>query len=375
MHIALMGTRGLPPRYGGFETAIDEVGRRLVDAGHQVTVYCRNPGQSLQEYEGIQLVNVPCLRHRAIETLSHMGLSTLHAVTRGRPDVAFVFNAANAPFVPLLRLAGVPVALHVDGLESQRAKWAGLGAAYYRRAEAWSVHWSDVVISDAVAIAEYLQAAYGASSTFIPYGAKIVRPGTARLVELGLAPGQYHLVVARFEPENHVDVIVRGYTNSGGHWPLVVVGAAPYSDEYTRRIGALADENPRVRLLGSVWDQDLLDQLYAGAGSYFHGHSVGGTNPSLLRALGAGAPVAALDVVFNREVSGGHACFFRDERDVSDLVTKVESDPEYVRVMAEFGRSYVAKHYRWNEVADAYAAVAYELKGRKRRRPRRRSKS
>lgn len=372
MHIALMGTRGLPPRYGGFETAIDEIGRRLVTAGHEVTVYCRNPGQEITHYEGMRLVNVPCLRRRATETLSHMGLSSAHALMRSRPDVAFVFNAANAPFVPLLRAGGVPVALHVDGLESQRGKWKGLGAAYYRRAEAWSVRWSDAVIADAVAIADHLRDAYGVQSEFIPYGASIGRPGHAKLAQLGLDPGGYHLVVARFEPENHVDVVVRGYVESEASWPLVVVGSAPYNDAYTTSIQKDADGHPGVRLLGSVWDQDLLDQLYAGAGTYFHGHSVGGTNPSLLRALGAGAPVAAYDVVFNREVTGGHAYFFRDVADVAGYMTKVESDRAPLAVLAEQGRRHVAEHYDWDQVARDYADLAARLhrrRGRRRSRP------
>ena len=134
----------------------------------------------------------------------------------------------------------------------------------------------------------------------------------------GSRPGGFHLVVARFEPENHVDVIVDGYRKSAATLPLIVVGSAPYADEYTRKVHALADD--RVRFLGGVWDQELLDQLYANSFTYLHGHSVGGTNPSLLRALGAGAATTAFDVVFNREVLGDSGLYFSGADDVARLV-------------------------------------------------------
>lgn len=367
MHIALMGTRGVPPQYGGFETAVDEIGSRLVGAGHRVTVYCRNPGQTLKKYKGMELVNLPALRARATETLSHTALSAVHALFRGRPEVAFLFNAANVPFVPILRGGGIPVAVHLDGLESDRGKWSGLGARYYSAAEAWSVRWADAVIADARAIADHVDEQYGKASRFIPYGAPLVSPGWARVVELGLTPRGYHLVVARFEPENHVDMIVQGYVQSDAKAPLIVVGAAPYNDDYTRRVRHAADD--RVRFLGAVWDQELLDELYAWSTSYLHGHSVGGTNPSLLRAMGAGAAVLAFDVVFNREVTDDHALFFTDSDAVARLVEQVEADPAKAEARGEDGRCHVSTAYRWDDVATKYERLAEELSAGAGRRP------
>lgn len=365
MRIALIGTRGVPPEYGGFETAVDEVGSRLVEAGHDVTVYCRNPGQTLETYRGMTLVNLPALRRRSFETLSHTALSAVHAIRTGHPDVAFVFNAANAPFVPLLRRARIPVALHLDGIESAREKWRGAGAAYFRWAERRGARWADAVIADARAIAGYISRELGGESEFIPYGAPIVSPGSDRLAELGLTAGGYHLVVARFEPENNIDVAVGGFVRSASTSKLVVVGGAPYSDEYTQRVRGCAGDDPRVEFLGPVWDQDLLDQLYANAASYLHGHSVGGTNPSLLRAMGAGAPVLAFDVVFNREVTGGFARFFEAEDDLARLVEEAEADPELTRDMGLKGREHVAREYDWDVVARDYEALALRLVGRR----------
>ena len=361
MKIALLGTRGVPARYGGFETAVEEVGTRLVAAGEVVTVYCRNEGQSLAEYRGMRLVNLPALRRKSLETLSHTGASVLHAVRTGHTDVAFLFNAANAPLVPVLKAARIPVAVHLDGLEWKRAKWHGLGARYYRWAERASVGWADAVIADARGIADHVRQAYGAESEYIPYGAPILQPSSGRIRAAGLTPGGYHLAVARFEPENHLDMVIEGYLAAGVQDPLVVVGSAPYGGEYLDRIEALAQGQPGVRMLGAVWDQAFLDELYAGCSSYLHGHSVGGTNPSLLRAMGCGASVIAFDVNFNQEVTGGRAAFFADASQVAVALEAVEGDRAAAASRGELGRDHVAATYRWDDVAEAYLKLAHRL--------------
>jgi len=361
VRIAMIGTRGVPARYGGFETAVEEIGWRLADAGHEIVVYCRNPDQELSEYRGMTLVNLPALRRRSLETLSHSGLSVGHAIVRSRPDVAFVFNAANAPYLPLLKAAHIPTAVHIDGLEWKRAKWAGSGAAYYKRAEGWSVRWADAVIADAHGIADHVRRQYGRESVYIPYGANIIHPGSDRLTELDLKPREFHLVVARFEPENHVLEIVQGYVASDARLPLIVVGSAPYADEYTAAIKAAASGDPRVRFLGGLWDQELLDELYGNCLSYLHGHSVGGTNPSLLRAMGAGAPVIAHDNVFNREVTGATAWYFASPTDICQHLSTIEDDRDLAFELGALQRHVASVSYEWNAVAAAYRQLALEL--------------
>ena len=363
LRIAMIGTRGVPARYGGFETAVEEVGARLVERGHRVTVYCRaRADQAPAQHRGMDLVHLPAVRRRSVETLSHTALSVAHLAAHP-VDAALVFNAANAPLLPGVRARGIPVATHVDGLEWKRAKWGRGGQAYYRRAEALAVRWSDALIADAVGIQDYYRERFDADTDLITYGAPVITGGgdPVRLAELGLEPGGYHLAVARFEPENHVDVIVEGYAASGAARPLVVVGSAPYADAYTARVRALADG--RVRLLGAVWDQELLDQLYAGCFTYLHGHSVGGTNPSLLRAIGASAAVSAFDVSFNREVVGVSGRYFTSPQDVRALVEEAESDPEGT---ADRGRAagLRAALYDWDRVADGYERLCLRLAGR-----------
>ncbi len=363
MRIAMLGTRGVPARYGGFETAIEEIGKRLVVRGHEVVVYCRGAERpDLDEHLGMQLVHLPAARKKALETLSHTALSTVDLWRRGRFDAAFLFNAANAPFLPVLRARRLPVAVHVDGLEWQRDKWSGAGQRYYRAVESLSVRWADALIADAQGIADYYTREFGAETELIAYGAPILEdPNNDRVRELGLEPEGYHLVVARFEPENHVREIVEGYLASAATLPLVVVGSAPYADEYTAGLHALAGDGKRVRMLGGVWDQDQLDQLYARSVTYVHGHSVGGTNPSLLRAMGASSAVLAWDVVFNREVLGEHGRFFGTPAELAPLLEQAEADSDASAKRGRLLQDRAATTYRWDDVAQAYEDLARRL--------------
>lgn len=360
MRIALIGTRGVPARYGGFETAVEEVGRRMASSGHEVTVYCRGDVDR-DTYLGMKLVGLPCMRRRSLETLSHTALSIAHDLWRGHSDVAIVFNAANSVFVPLLRLRRTPVATHVDGLEWQRGKWGPWGRRYYRVAEALAVRWSDRLIADARGIADYYTDEFGATTDLIAYGAPLVSPKENKLQELGLDRRGYHLVVARFEPENHVDLIIRGYQRSTAKLPLIVVGSAPYSSDHVRSIESLAEGDARVHLLGGVWDQQLLDQLYANAATYLHGHSVGGTNPSLLRAMGAGSPVLAYDVTFNREVLDTTDTYFTDPTSLADLLDRAEADPARMDQLGDDLRLRAASVYTWDHVAKEYEQLCEDL--------------
>ncbi len=371
LRIALVGTRGVPARYGGFETCVEEVGQRLAARGHEVVVYCRTTAETNHaetEYKGMTLVHLPALKKRSLETLSHTGLSAGHLFFK-RVDVAIVFNSANSPWLPVLRAAGIPVATHVDGLEWKRAKWGTIGKRYYRAAESLAVRWSDALIADAAGIQDYYREEFGVQSTYLAYGAPILEAGASdRLAEMHLEPGQYHLVVARFEPENHVHVIVDGYVRSKATLPLIVVGSAPYSDDYTSLVESLGDD--RVRFVGGIWDQELLDQLYANARIYWHGHSVGGTNPSLLRAMGAGAATNAFDVNFNREVLGANGEYFADAEAIPALIDAAENSPSDTGLRGKKSQA-DALAYDWDRVAEGYEQLCRALVSRRGGRGRR----
>lgn len=250
----------------------------------------------------------------------------------------------------------------MDGLEWKRAKWGPVGKRYYRWAESFAVRFSNALIADAAGIRDYYRATFDAATELISYGAPIIAPTEPkRLASVGLVSGQYHLIVARLEPENHVHTIVEGYVRSGARLPLVVVGSTPYGHEYYQGVKESADA--RVKFLGGVWDQELLDELYANALVYWHGHSVGGTNPSLLRAIGAGAATNAFDVNFNREVLGDAGRYFRNPDDVARLAEQSEAHPAGIRSRGSQARQ-IASRYDWDVVADGYEALCYALDSR-----------
>lgn len=364
MRVALIGTRGVPARYGGFETAIEEVGQRLAGRGHDVVVYCRRAvAPRPRDYLGMDLVHLPAARIKSLETLSHSALSIAHACSRReRFDAAVVFNSANSPFLPVLRLRRIPAALHVDGIEWRRTKWRGSGRAYYRLAESLGVRWADALIADAKGIADYYDTEFAVPTELLTYGALIQDvPATDRLDDLNLRPREFHVAVARFEPENHILEMVNGYVQSNAEMPLLVVGSAPYADEYTEKIFSAAAGDSRVRFLGAVWDQEQLDQLYANSLTYLHGHSVGGTNPSLLRAMGGGSAVLAWDVVFNREVLGRDGRFFDTPRRLGHLLEEAESSPSATLDTGAALRDRAARKYRWDDVAAGYENLLFKL--------------
>jgi glycosyltransferase involved in cell wall biosynthesis len=349
-----MGTRGAPALYGGFETAVEEIGLRLAARGHQVTVYCRNPGQKLTQYKGMKLVNLPAIHQRMAETLSHTGLSTAHAMLKARPDVCFLMNAGNAPFLSALNLAKIPTAIHLDGLESRREKWRGTGAKYYTWAEKSAVKNSKYLIADAQAIADYIQLTYHRDSEVIAYGAEVL-PSSERT-------NDFHLIVARLEPENHVLEAIHGYVQSGTSVPLKIIGNAPYSDGYINKLKEASSSN--VEFLGGVYNQDELNGLYANCLTYTHGHSVGGTNPSLLRAMGAGAPTLAFDCEFNREVTHNEALYWHNADEYTQLLQNLDSNTADAVDLENMGstlRQRVASVYQWDLVTDQYEKLAKRM--------------
>ena len=371
LRIAMMGTRGVPARYGGFETAVEEIGSRLAQWGHQVTVYCRDLGaaneECLSEYMGMNLVTLPFLPVKQLETLSHTFVSIRHELNKPeRDDVVLIFNAANGFLVPLLGRKGIPVAVNTDGLEWMRGKWGRMGRRYFRMAESACVRFADRLISDSEGIQDYYVGRYGTRPEFIPYGAAVIDDRSShRLDDVGLEPFGYHLVVARLEPENNVDMIVDGYSASPCRLPLVVVGGNAYDPTIEQGLRERADADPRIMPLGPVWDQELLDQLYLNSASYIHGHSVGGTNPSLLRAMGAGTRVIAFDSRFNREVLMDLGTYFATPEYLSRLLAESEvpdeDGPASAFERAAAMRDRIRTVYNWDAVAESYLDVCLQL--------------
>jgi glycosyltransferase involved in cell wall biosynthesis len=353
--LAIIGTRGVPANYGGFETFAEELGAHLAARGHEVTVYGRRGfiDPALGTHRGMRLVVLPSLRSKHLETVSNTFLAALHAARRGF-NAVLLCNAANAPFVRILQLAGTPVALNVDGLERKRRKWGLAGRSYYRVCERLAARLPDALVTDAEVIRRYYRRAYGVSSHMIVYGGDLEPPaGTETLAALGLEPGTYLLYVSRFEPENNPDRVVEAYRRVAGELPLAMVGGAPYAPGLARRVRELAD--PRVLLPGPIYGEGYR-QLLFNCRLYIHATEIGGTHPALVEAMGAGRPVLYYDTPENREVAGGAGQPFRFDRQprLEELLSRLLGDEAELGSMRERARRRVAERYRWSAVADAY---------------------
>lgn len=354
MKIALVGTRGIPARYGGFETFAEELSTRLAERGHEVTVYCRER-HSEAGYRGVNLVCLPTIRHKYLDTIVHTAVSTLHLVTRGRFDAALYCNAANAVFTWVPRVVGVPVALNVDGLERNRRKWNWAGRLWYQLGERLSTVCPSAVVSDAERIRDYYRERYGKESTFIPYGADPARLETkATLDQLGLTPDEYFLYVSRMEPENNALLVREAFEQVATAKKLALIGDAPYAHDYIRRVRATTD--PRVILPGGIYG-DGYRELTSHSFAYIHATEVGGTHPALIESMARGALTLYLDTPENAEVAGGAAIPFTHEN-LADQLRLVLDMPESERTLwRDRARRRVMERYSWDAVTTAYEAL------------------
>ena len=357
MRIAIIGSRGYPYVYSGYETFVSNIAPRLASLGHDVTIYCHRRLFDVRPdtVKGVRLVYVPGLGHKALTQLSHSLLSTLH-VMFAPVDVVIYVNSANGPMGLLLKPTSKRTAINVDGVEWLRPKWKGLGSRYFRFASWLATKAFDVVITDANAMADIYEKEFGCESVTIEYGAETRRVAShARLHGLGLSPRDYYLVVGRFIPDNNVGLIVEGFSRSKTTRRLVVVGDVPYEDSYVSEVRAGAGQ--RVTFTGYIRDQELLAELYGNCYAYIHGHEFGGTNPALLKALGFGAAVLALDTPFSREVlaEGRYGLFFRKEpQDLAQSLEKCDASEDVLVELRSRGPERIAERYTWDRIVDEY---------------------
>lgn len=365
MRLAILGTRGIPARYGGFETLAEELSARLAARGHDVTVYTRKqyaePG--VTTYRGARVRVLPTIPTKYLDTVVHGFLSAIDAA-RARYDAVLVCNAINAAICFLPRLGGkTRVVLNVDGLERNRRKWSAFGRWAYQVSEKLSTMIPDAVVSDAEVIRAYYRGKHRFESVFIPYGGDLPKPtGAGVLKRLGLQPEQYVLYVSRLEPENNADAVVTAYRGVSGKTPLVIVGDAPYSPDYIAQVKKHADR--RVMFLGAMYGEGYR-QLLASAGVYIQATEVGGTHPALVEALGYGRIVCYHRTPENDEVAAGAGLPFDAHRPdtLSRLLTEILNAPDTYSVWKERARNRAQERYRWEDVTSRYEAL---LEGRPR---------
>lgn len=363
MRIAILGTRGVPANYGGFETFAEHLSTRLVARGHEVTVYCRahyvSPRQI--EFQGVRLKVLPTIRHKYFDTVVHTFLSALHAAA-GRYDAALICNAANAPFATILRVAGIPVALNVDGLEHKRKKWNWIARKYYRLAERLATILPTETVTDAKVIQEYYLARHRAVSTMIAYGAEVERRPDPLVRRWRVEPNRYVLYVSRLEPENNAHLVIEAFKRVRTAHKLLIVGDAPYAREYITDLKARARRDRRIVFTGFVFGRDYR-ALQQNAYCYVHATEVGGTHPALLEAMGFGNCVLTLAAPENIEAIGDAGIAYADERDLAEKLQRVLRDGSLVHAYRQRAQARVQAAYDWDYVVDQYEELFARMAG------------
>lgn len=363
LEIAVVGTRGIPANYGGFETFAQELSRRLSARGHKVTVYGRyryvERGQEF--YEGVRIRRFPAIRHKYFDTVSNTALALLDALFRSY-DVVLICNAANAFLSWIPRLKGQKVVLNVDGIERRRKKWNWVGREFYRLSERLATLFPNGIVTDAKTIQSYYLERYQCPSHFIPYGARVEKQEKHEVLrKLKLCAGEYLVFVSRLEPENNAHLVIQAYLESGLELPLVVVGDAPYSDEYIAALCQLA-KSGNVVMPGAIYG-DAYGELLSHSLCYLHGTEVGGSHPALIEAMGAGTIVISHDTPENREVlgSGGLLCSFQEVEVLAGLMREVSARRMDFEHYIGVAQDRVRERYNWETVTDQYEDLFYGL--------------
>ncbi|HRH65833.1 MAG TPA: DUF1972 domain-containing protein [Bacteroidia bacterium] len=365
MKIALIGSRGIPARYGGFETFTEHLANDLVRHGHAVTVVVeRNHPGAERVDPGIK--RIESAYKKSVHPVWYYWDSL--RLTIGKHDIVLVCGVGGALFYPMYRSTKTRLITNVDGLEHLRNKFSKVKKSYVRLAQRFTRQYSQHIIADGTGVCDFWKNALHVAQekiSIIEYGAD--EPETfseSALEKYGLKAGNYYLVIARLVPENHISEIVEGFMQTSTSRKLVIVGGKDNSG-YVRQLDRL--QSPTVLLIGGVYDKQVLDSLRIGAFAYLHGHSVGGTNPSLLEAMIAGAICVCHDNPFNREVTDNSQLYFSSGTDLTTLLESLEKFSEEMR--KEYSRKSLARvrtYYTWERVCREYRNLFEQVhEGRK----------
>lgn len=364
--VAILGTRGYPSYYGGFETAVRFIAPHLAEKGWDVTVYGRDGAVKSDDATRDQRVTSRLTRgveSKSLSTLSY-GFTSVADTARRKPDVALVMNVANGFWLPLLRARGIPSVVNVDGIEWERAKWGRAAKAVFHGGARFTAKFGDHLVYDAKAIAARWKTEFNRDGHYIPYGG-IDSLGAGREAEF--PPGSYVLMVARFVPENTVLEFFEAVERLPESVPVVVVGTAGYGGALDERARELAERRESFHWLGHISDDARLHSLWENAGVYFHGHSVGGTNPALVQAMWCSAPTVARDTTFNREVLADSGVFVPPEPGaIAPALLAVLEGGQTRQSLRESTRARAERDFSWTDVCERYESVLEQAIGRHR---------
>ena len=368
MKIALVGTRGVPASYSGFETCAENLGARLAQRGHAVTVYNRahHVRYAAPTYKGMRLVRVRGLATKHLDTFTHTALSMAHALTQGY-DGLIVFIAGNAPLCLIPRLfSRARVILNVDGLDWKRRKWGAFARRYIRWSEQLSTRLAHVVVTDSRRVQAYYRQTYGAETVFIPYGAEVSpRPPGELLRRFGLTPGRYVLFVGRLVPENCAHHLVdawlalRQVRQTQPDMKCVITGDAPYAADYIAALKAGAKGDPSIVFTGYQFG-DAYAELAGNALIFVETSEVGGTHPALVEAMAFGNCVVVNDTPENLETIGEAGFGYSGAHGgpaLAEALAGLLAQPALVAEYRRRAQAHAQAHYSWDCVTDQYEAL------------------
>ena len=357
LRIAIIGSRGYPIVYSGYETLVKELAERLVKSGNEVTVYCHSKLFDVRpkKVNGINLVYTPSVNSKVFSQLYNSFFSFIH-VCFSKSDIVLVVNSANGPFGLLTKIFKKKTCINVDGLEWLRPKWKGLGSIYFRFASKLSTIFFDEIITDSLEMYKIYKDKFAKKSTVIAYGSTMIAKSNSKVLEkFNLKKKEYYLIVGRLIPDNNSKLIIEGFMKSSSNKSIVVVGDVPYHDDFANDVKLLSSAN--VIFTGYINDQVDLTVLYTNCYAYFHGHQFGGTNPTMINALDLNCQILALDTVFNREMLNNKksVLFNKNENSIRKKINEFEE--RYDEFIVKNSNYKLPKKYQWNFIVNQYLEV------------------
>ena len=362
-NISIIGVKGYPYVYGGYETFVKEISERLSDK-YNITIYCHRSLFSNRptNINGINLTYTPTIETKILSQPIHSFFSIIHACL-SKTNLILVVNSANGPYGIIPKLFKIPTVINVDGLEWLRPKWKGLGSIYYKFASKMATFFYDQIINDSDEMRKVYLDLFKKDSKVIAYGANVRKSKSPELInKWNLKQREYYLVIGRLIPDNNADLIIKGFLKSNSKRKLVIVGDVPYKDSFASDLKNLA--NKRLIFTGYVKDQNILAELYHNCYVYVHGHEFGGTNPTMIKAMAYGCAILALDTVFNQEMlkNGKFGIFFKKELlSMIKMIEYCEKENIIIDNLRQKSVKGITKKYNWDYVSGQYSEIFNSL--------------
>lgn len=354
LRIAIIGSRGYPYVYSGYETLVKELAERLVLKGHCVRVYCHSSlfKKKPKIINGIELIYTPSIETKFLSQFVNSFFSFFH-VCFSSIDIVLVLNSANGPFGILTKIFRKKTLINVDGLEWMRPKWKGLGSLYFKFSSKLVAIFYDRIITDSYEMNKIFKKIYRRDSYIIAYGSTMVQTKKKHILEkFNIKKREYYLIVGRLIPDNNSKLILNGFLKSNSSKKFVIVGDVLYRDMYAEQIKKLASNN--VIFTGYINCQSELTQLYKYSYAYVHGHEFGGTNPTMINALHLNCNIIALDSIFNREMTKNKKVIFfkKNIKDIKEKFSEMEKTYEKIK---KINSNYkLSEIYKWDGITDSY---------------------